>query len=39
MTIGELDRRVTIENVTVSRNSYGGIKRAYESFRTVWAET
>ena len=37
MTIGELDRRVIIENVTVSRNSYGELERAYESFRTVWA--
>jgi len=37
MTIGELDRRVVIENVTVSRNSYGELERAYESFRTVWA--
>ena len=35
MTIGELDRRVIIENATVSRNSYGELERAYESFRTV----
>ena len=27
MTIGELDRRVVIENVSVSRNSYGELDR------------
>tara|TARA_Y100001973_G_C5196196_1_gene334427 strand:- start:2184 stop:2510 length:327 start_codon:yes stop_codon:yes gene_type:complete len=37
MTIGELDRRVSIYNVTTSRNSYGELVRAYEIFRTVWA--
>ena len=37
MTIGELDRRVVIENVSTSRNSYGKLERTYESFRTVWA--
>ena len=37
MTIGELDRRVVIENVSTSRNSYGELERTYESFRTVWA--
>tara|TARA_R100001163_G_scaffold26841_1_gene21833 strand:+ start:1125 stop:1451 length:327 start_codon:yes stop_codon:yes gene_type:complete len=37
MTIGELDRRVLIENVITSRNTYGELTRTYEVFRTVWA--
>ena len=37
MTIGELDRRVTIENVSTSANDYGELTRSYSPFRTVWA--
>lgn len=37
MTIGELDRRVTIANLSTSRNAYGELERTYETFRTVWA--
>ena len=37
MTIGELDRRVSIYNVSTSANSYGELTRSYSLFRTVWA--
>ena len=37
MTIGELDRRVIIETVSTSGNSYGELTRSYSTFRTVWA--
>jgi len=37
MTIGELDRRVIIESVSTSANSYGELTRSYSAFRTVWA--
>ena len=37
MTIGELDRRVLIETLITSRNTYGELTRTYEVFRTVWA--
>ncbi len=37
MTIGELDRRVIIETVSTSANSYGELTRSYSAFRTVWA--
>lgn len=37
MTIGELDRRVEIYNVSTSRNDYGELTRSYSLFRTVWA--
>ena len=37
MTIGELDRRVTIETLSTSANSYGELTRSYSLFRTVWA--
>lgn len=37
MTIGELDRRVEIYNVSTSRNDYGELTRSYSAFRTVWA--
>lgn len=37
MTIGELDRRVLIETVSTSANSYGELTRSYSTFRTVWA--
>ena len=37
MTIGELDRRVIIENVSTSANAYGELTRSYSAFRTVWA--
>ena len=37
MTIGELDRRVEIYNVSTSANSYGELTRSYSLFRTVWA--
>ena len=37
MTIGELDRRVIIETVNTSANSYGELTRSYSAFRTVWA--
>ncbi len=38
MTIGELDRRVLIENLdTPSPNGYGERTRSYSPFRTVWA--
>tara|TARA_R100000231_G_C5268420_1_gene147879 strand:- start:26 stop:352 length:327 start_codon:yes stop_codon:yes gene_type:complete len=37
MTIGELDRRVEIHNVSTSANSYGELTRSYSLFRTVWA--
>ena len=37
MTICELDRRVTIENVSTSANDYGELTRSYTSYRTVWA--
>lgn len=37
MTIGELDRRVEIYNVSTSRNDYGELTRSYSLFRAVWA--
>ena len=37
MTIGELDRRVEIYNVSTTRNDYGELTRSYSLFRTVWA--
>jgi head-tail adaptor len=37
MTIGELDRRVEIYNVSTSRNDYGELTRSYSLFRRVWA--
>jgi len=37
MTIGELDRRVIIETVSTSANSYGELTRSYSAFRTAWA--
>tara|TARA_R100001443_G_scaffold79734_1_gene86807 strand:+ start:1324 stop:1650 length:327 start_codon:yes stop_codon:yes gene_type:complete len=37
MTIGELDRRVLIETVSTSANTYGELTRSYSAFRTVWA--
>tara|TARA_Y100000401_G_C8321663_1_gene225648 strand:+ start:235 stop:561 length:327 start_codon:yes stop_codon:yes gene_type:complete len=37
MTIGELDRRIEIYNVSTSANSYGELTRSYSLFRTVWA--
>ena len=37
MTIGELDRRVRIYNVSTSANSCGELTRSYSLFRTVWA--
>lgn len=37
MTIGELDRRVGIYNVSTSANNYGELTRSYSLFREVWA--
>ena len=37
MTIGELDRRVEIHNVSTSANSYGEPTLYHSLFRTVWA--
>ena len=37
MTIGELDRRVEIYNVSTTRNDYGELTRSYSLFRRVWA--
>tara|TARA_R110000751_G_scaffold52404_1_gene114312 strand:+ start:534 stop:860 length:327 start_codon:yes stop_codon:yes gene_type:complete len=37
MTIGELDRRVSIYTVTTTANNYGELTRAYNIFRSVWA--
>lgn len=37
MTIGELDRRVSIYSVSTSANSYGELTRSYSLLRTVWA--
>ena len=37
MIIGELDRRVRIETLNTTPNSYGELVRSYTTFRTVWA--
>ena len=37
MTIGELDRRVIIETVSISANSYGEWTRSSVALRTAWA--
>tara|TARA_R100001377_G_scaffold85142_1_gene70481 strand:- start:14 stop:340 length:327 start_codon:yes stop_codon:yes gene_type:complete len=37
MTIGELDRRVSIYTITTSANNYGELTRSYGLFREVWA--
>ena len=38
MTIGELDRRVSIYTVATTANNYGELTRAYSLFREVWAK-
>ena len=39
ITIGELDKRITIDSVTITPDTaYGGSTREYETFRTVWAK-
>tara|TARA_R110002020_G_scaffold25500_4_gene82961 strand:+ start:754 stop:1080 length:327 start_codon:yes stop_codon:yes gene_type:complete len=37
MTIGELDRRVELYNISTTANDYGELTRSYNLFRTVWA--
>lgn len=37
MTIGELDRRVSIYSVSTSANGYGELTRSYGLLREVWA--
>ena len=38
MTIGELDRRVSVYTVATTANNYGELTRAYSLFREVWAK-
>ena len=38
MQIGELDRRVTIENYSASTNTYGEQIESWSTYRTVWAK-
>ena len=39
ITIGELDKRITIDSVVSTPDlAYGGKTRAYTLFRTVWAK-
>lgn len=38
MTIGELDRRISIYSVDTTPNNYGELTRAYSFFREVWAK-
>ena len=37
MTIGELDRRVSIYSLGTERNTYGELIRSYSLLREVWA--
>lgn len=38
MKSGRLDRRITIEQYTVTRDSYGGEPKSWSTWATVWAE-
>lgn len=37
MNSGDLDRRVSLQSVTVSRDAYGAAIETWASFSTVWA--
>lgn len=36
-TIGKMDRRITIQNVTESRDSFGGFTQSWATYATRWA--
>ena len=38
MQIGHLDRRVTLQNYSTTRNGYGELIESYSDYRTVWAK-
>ena len=38
MQIGHLDRRVTLQNYSTTRNVYGEVIESYSDYRTVWAK-
>ena len=38
MRIGELDRRITLQNYSASVNTYGEQIESYSDYRTVWAK-
>ena len=38
MRIGELDRRITLQNYSASVNNYGEQIESYSDYRTVWAK-
>ena len=38
MRIGELDRRIVIEEPTVTQNTYGEQISSWSTYRTVWAK-
>lgn len=38
MQAGRMDRRITIEEVTETQNSYGAASESWSTFKTVWAE-
>ena len=38
MQIGHLDRRVTLQNYSTTRNVYGELIESYSDYRTVWAK-
>lgn len=35
--IGKMDRRITIQNVTESRDSFGGFTQSWATYATRWA--
>ena len=38
LSVGELDRRITLENYTTEGNKYGALDKSYEEYRVVWAK-
>ena len=38
MKAGRMDRRITIEEIVESRDSYGAVIKTWALFATVWAE-
>jgi len=38
MQIGHLDRRVTLQNYSTTRNVYGELIESYSTYREVWAK-
>lgn len=37
MRAGQLNRRITIQQVTITRDSYGGTVETYTTYKQVWA--